>query len=435
MMDLRTLDHEPLDSRFKGLPSRAVGVPLNGLGALGLNLLNDDLPLPAAVLRQSAIDHNSRWMRAFTQEAGVALCPHGKTTMAPQLFARQLVDGAWGLTAATAAHVRVYRRFGVPRILLANQLVGQANIDIVFDELRADPDFDFYVLVDSQASLDRLREAVRRKSPGRPLQVLMEVGAMGGRAGVRSMEEGVALGRAIAAAVPEVALRGIEAFEDVFGRTDAARVELSVHAMLDTVAQLARTGCDENWFAPGDVILSAGGSSFFDIAAQALTAVQAARRVKAVLRSGCYLTHDSLHYERMQERMKGRAGSQWNSVKGPGLRAALEVWGYVQSVPEPTRAICTLGKRDVSYDIDLPHPLWWFRKGEHSAPQPAPHGLRVTALNDQHAYVDADAALGLKVGDMLGFGISHPCSTFDKWPLLFAVDDDYRVVGGVRTFF
>jgi D-serine dehydratase len=433
-LDLQALEAAPLPATLKGLAPRAVGRPLRALGDLGLNLLAGDLPLPAAVLKDSALAHNSAWMQAFTQRAGVSLCPHGKTTMAPQLFDMQLAAGAWGITAATASHVRTYRQFGVQRIVLANQLVGRANIDIVLDALRADPGFDFYALVDSVAGVQVLQQALQAAPIGRPLQVLLEVGVPGGRTGVRDMEQGMALGRAVRDAAPLLALRGVEAFEGVVSGSDMPRVELTVHGLLDTLLALARAGREEGWFAEGEVLLSAGGSAFFDMAAAVLGAGSTLGPTRVVLRSGCYLTHDVLFYERLQSRMRERAGPHWGA--GPGLRNALEVWACVQSVPEPTRAICGLGKRDISYDMELPRALWWFRPGLHGTPQPVPAGLRVSALNDQHAYVDAaEGTVPWQVGDLVGFGIGHPCTTFDKWPLLHRVDDQYRVTGGVRTFF
>ena len=430
---LAALENEPMSPTWKSVATAAAGKPLRALGSLGLSLLAGDLPLPCAVLKESALLHNAEWMRGFVERAGASLCPHGKTTMAPQLFDRQLRAGAWGLTAATAAHVRTYRRFGVSRVLLANQLVGRANVDLVFDELQADPSFDFYLLVDSIDGLDALRSAARTRGLERPLQALLEVGVAGGRTGVRSLEEAVALGRALRDGGPEVALRGIEAFEGLLGGKDESAVELAVHAMLDTVVAVARQGFAERWFAPGEVILSAGGSSFFDLAAQVLGDAAAPGAVRVVLRSGCYLSHDVFHYGRQQARMRQRSGSLWGPQ--PGLRNALEVWAAVQSVPEPARAICSLGKRDISYDLSLPQPLWWFRPGRDDAVQTVPGGLAITALNDQHAYLDGAGVTQLRVGDLLGFGVAHPCTTFDKWPLLHTVDDAYRVTGGVRTFF
>ena len=424
----------PLPATLKGVPAAAVGRPMSALGAMGLSLLAGDLPLPVAVLRRSSIDHNSSWMRAFAERAGVQLCPHGKTTMAPQLFDRQLADGAWGITAATATQVRTCRQFGVQRILLANQLVGRANIDMVFDELQADDTFDFYLLVDSLAGLESLQAALRARPLSRPLQVLLEVGTPRGRAGVRSLDEGVALGRALRDAGPAIALRGIETFEGVHGGDDHAKVEFAVLVMLEMVAQLAHAGCREDWFAPGAVILSAGGSAFFDMAAGMLLAVRETRELLVVLRSGCYLSHDSLHYARMQDRIRQRSPALWGP--GPGLRNALEVWAHVQSRPERGRAICTAGKRDLSHDLEPPRPLWWFRPGLHEVAQAVAPTLRVVSLNDQHATIDGpEADLPWAVGDLVGFGVGHPCTTFDKWPLLYEVDDGYRVLGGVRTFF
>ncbi len=57
--------------------------------ALGLSLLGDDLPLPVAVLRQSALAHNVAWMQNYADRRGVVLAPHGTTTMAPLLFNMQ----------------------------------------------------------------------------------------------------------------------------------------------------------------------------------------------------------------------------------------------------------------------------------------------------------------------------------------------------------
>jgi D-serine dehydratase len=433
-LDLAALEAQPLAATLKGLPREAVGLPLGQLGQLGLSLLEDRLPLPAAVIKETALQHNLQWMRGFAQRAGVEICPHGKTTMAPQLFDRQLRAGAWGITAATASHVRSYRHFGVPRILLANQLLGRANLDLVFDELEADPALDFYLLVDSLRGLEELRWALRRRPLGRPLQVLLEVGLPRGRCGVRTLEQGLELGRALRAASPAVALRGIETFEGIVSGPDAATAESTVRELLDRVARLAAAGCEEDWFAPGELLLTAGGSAFFDLAAAVLGAVALRRELRPILRSGCYLTHDAVYFDSVQERMRERSAALIGP--GPGLRNALEVWAHVLSVPEPSRAICGFGKRDASHDMGLPRPLWWFRPGEHAAPQPVTGSPRVTALNDQHGYVDCDTGpLPWQPGDLVGFGIGHPCTTFDKWPLLYLVDDAYTVVGGVRTFF
>ena len=49
--------------------------------------------------------------------------------------------------------------------------------------------------------------------------------------------------------------------------------------------------------------------------------------------------------------------------------------------------------------------------------------------------ISSPAESPLTVGDMVAFGVSHPCTTFDKWQYMFIVDNNYRVVSAIRTFF
>jgi D-serine dehydratase len=430
-MNLDELLGSPVDPTTKGWPA-GPGLPLREVGRQGWNLLRGDLPLPVALIKASALSHNSRWMRSFLEHFGVAICPHGKTTMAPQLFARQLADGAWGITVATVQQLRVCRRFGVQRVVLANQLVGAQAIREVLAELRADPSFWFACLVDSLETVEQLVAEARSFGQERPLQVLLEGGYPGGRTGCRTVEQALAVARA-AAAAPELALIGVEGFEGLIARPTPTETAASVDAFLGTLLEIARACAAENLFAPGRILLSAGGSAFFDQVTKAFRAAALEREVQVVLRSGCYLTHDSKMYRQFFDDMRDR-GLEINGL-GDGLRAALELWAYVQSTPQPGLAIATLGKRDVSFDVHMPLPQQWFRPGVHARPQDLGAGFEVTGLSDQHAFVTLPDDSPLRVGDMLSFGISHPCTTFDKWQLLYVVDDKYRVIEGIRTFF
>jgi D-serine dehydratase len=430
-MHLDELLSSPVDPTTKGWPAGRI-LRLCEVGEQGWNVLRGDLPLPVALIKGSALSHNSRWMRSFLEHFGVRICPHGKTTMAPQLFARQLADGAWGITVASVQQLRVCRRFGVQRVVMANQLVGRQAIFEVLGELRADPTFWFACLVDSVELVEQLAAAARSFGHERPLQVLLEGGYPGGRSGCRTVGQALAVARA-AAAAPELALIGVEGFEGLIARPTPAETAAVVDGFLCSLVEMAKACAAENLFAPGRIMLSAGGSAFFDQVTKAFRAAGLEREVEVVLRSGCYLTHDSKMYRQLFEQMRDR-GPEIDRL-GDGLQPALELWAYVQSTPEPGLAIATLGKRDVSFDVHLPVPEQWFRPGLHERPQPLGAGFEVTGLNDQHAYVRLPHDSPLRVGDMLSFGISHPCTTFDKWQLLYVVDDDYRVIEGVRTFF
>jgi D-serine dehydratase len=432
-MNLEPLLNSEFDACVKGVPPFAAPLRVGDVGGIGWNLLKGDIPLPVAVIKRSALDHNSGWMRRFLEMTDAKIAPHGKTTMAPQLFAKQLVDGAWGITVATVGQMMVCRRFGVGRVLLANQVVGRQEIETVLQELALDPTFDFYCLVDSLEGVRRLAEAARVEPIGRPLQVLLEGGFVGGRTGCRSIDEAIAVARAVKAAEPHLALRGVEGFEGLLTGGTPAEQDAKVAAFIDYLVEIARLCAAETLFAPGPVILTAGGSAFFDLAATRLHNAVAPAGVEVVIRSGCYLTHDSKSYRDLVARLMERMPEA--KSLGEGLKPALEVWAYVQSRPERGRVIATMGKRDVGFDVTLPVLEQWYRPDSHPSPRPADTLGTLVALNDQHAHLEVPSNAPFQVGDMLSFGVSHPCTTFDRWQLLYEVDADYNVIGAIRTFF
>lgn len=417
-----------LDWTFKGIPPDWQGLTVDAAVRKPLSLFDDRLLLPVAILKRDVMEANSRWMRRFLESTGIRIAPHGKSTMAPELFRLQEADGAWGFTAATPSHVRSYREFGVRRVFLANQLIGQGAIEWIVDMLAQDAGFDFYCLVDSPEGVRLLESVCEARRAARPIQVLVEVGRAGGRAGVRTLEQGLEVARA-AAAARQVNLVGISTFEGVVP-LDAAGAQ-NAGPMIEDVGALA-VACDrENLFA-SRIILSGGGSGFFDLVAKLLPKLPLSRKPEVIIRSGCYLTQDDGLYQRLFAELRSRSSAA--TELGEGLQSALEVWAHVQSIPESGRMICTLGKRDVGADVEPPVLKSWCRRGERAV-RACPAGFRVVAMNDQHTYVDGPAAGHFQIGDLVGFGVSHPCTTFDKWRGMMVVDEDYRIVDFVRTYF
>ena len=415
-----------LDGRTKGFPQDRPPVRLGDIGGQGWNALQGDLGYPAALLRQSVIERNAAWMAEFLRRTGVSLCPHGKTTMAPQLFQRQLADGAWGITLATSQQVRVAYDHGVKRILMANETLGADFLAWVSRTLDADPTFDFTCLVDSLAGV----RALEASKGGRPLRVLVELGLPDGRTGVRTLDEGLAVARAVKAS-PRLNLRGVECYEGIVITQDPGADEAAITAWLDRLGDLAHRCSAEELFETDEVLLTAGGSAYFDLVVRRLARLDLGWVSRVLLRSGCYLSHDAGLYQRLVGLLEERLPGEWRIPSH--LSPALEVWAQVTSRPEPGLAFLNLGKRDVGHDAGLPVPAAWCRLGGNA--QPAPGDWRITQLYDQHAKLVVPAGADLAPGDLVGCSISHPCTTFDKWPVLFLVDDDYRVTGAVKTCF
>ena len=416
-----------IDATIKGVPVGVGSLRLEDIGGLGLNLLAGDVPLPAAVIKRDVMLANSSWMKRFLALNRLEIAPHGKTTMSPQLFALQLQEGAWAITVATSQQLMVAKTFGVPRVIYANQPTGLAVIDACFAAIGGADGINLLVLADSVAGVEALAAGALRAGQRQTLGVLVEMGAQGGRTGARSIGEGVAIARAVAAA-PGLALQGFECFEGVLGTIT------EVDALLGDVLALAELCCAENLIgADGAVVLSAGGTAFFDRVGERFGGAQLGGRERiVVIRSGCYLTHDDIGYNAAYERILAETTL---ALPEGRLQAAMEVWASVQSRPERNKALLTMGKRDVSYDAGMPVPLKWHSPGRHDSAQPMPRGHVVTALNDQHGHMGVPGESPLAVGDMIGFGIGHPCTTFDKWQLIWIVDEDYTIVDAIRTFF
>lgn len=415
-----------IDPYSKGLGMvPGTSIQLMDAARLEWNLLNEDVSLPAAVLYADRVENNLKWMQAFVAEYGVKLAPHGKTTMAPQLFRRQLETGAWGITLATAHQVRAAYHGGVSRILMDNQLVGRRNMMMVA-ELLSDPDFEFFCLVDSVEGVEQLGEFFT--SARKPLQVLLELGVPGGRTGVRDEAQRNAVLEAIARYPDVLKLAGVELYEGVL------KEEHEVREFLQSAVAVTRALVEEGRFARTPAVLSGAGSAWYDVVAEEFVKASETGKVEVVLRPGCYLTHDVGVYRKAQTDIFAR--NPVAKKMGEGLLPALQLWAYVQSIPEPDRAIIGLGKRDSAFDAGMPEPARHYRPGTE-APRDiaASEGWEIFGLMDQHAYLRIPADADLKVGDMIAFDISHPCLTFDKWRQVLVLDPSYRVTEVIETFF
>jgi len=423
------LNEPRLGPGLKGFPHRHAPVARCDIGALGWHVLAGDLPLPVALLKRSALEHNLAWMQRFASERGIDLAPHGKTTMSPQLFKRQLDAGAWGLTVANTTQLAIAVAAGARRMLIANQVLADADLAAI-QALRAEHDgLNVVFLVDSIAQLVLIEAWFAAQGGGAPFDVMLEVGVSGGRTGCRTHDEAVVLARRLHAS-NAVRLVGIECYEGLGAKGRSEDDVPYARTLMDRVEEIARQCDREALFDDDEVLLSAGGSAIFDLVAGRLKP-ELGRPVRGLLRSGCYVTHDHGNYGRMLAAVAQRCACERT------LEPALEVWTLVQSCPEPGLALLTAGRRDLSFDIEMPIPIARAARGVRAA-RAVPASWKVVALNDQHAHLRwdaADDAHAPAVGERVGLGISHPCTTFDKWHWMPVVDDDYRVVDAITTHF
>ncbi|MFE0445369.1 amino acid deaminase [Streptomyces fungicidicus] len=416
---LTRLAEERVDHRFKGLPPDAEGLTVGELAAQRRNLFTDGFTTPVLALSAERLEHNLRLMETYAARHGLAFAPHGKTSMAPQLFRRQIEHGAWGITLAVPHQVRVARAYGIQRVFLANELVDTAALKWVAGRLDADPGFRFLCYVDSVRGVELMDEALSGAS--RPVDVVVELAAgEGARTGVRTEAECAAVADAVAGA-RTLRLAGVAGYEGEVPRADPERVRSWLRRLVALAVDFDRAG---RFAGLDEIVVSAGGSAWFDAVADVFAGIpELSSPVLKLLRSGAYVSHDDGHYREL---------TPFNRVPEEGaLEPAFRLWTQVVSRPSPEQAFTNAGKRDAAYDLDLPVAQVVRRDGGE---RPA-DGISVTGLSDQHAWLRTDAEARLEVGDWVGLGLSHPCTSFDKWVLIPVAEADGTVVDYIRTFF
>lgn len=404
--------------------------PTSAWGSTYTEFLDDDPTLsdfqtPVLTLERAALESNVAVMAEWMRDRGLHIAPHGKTTMAPKLWKQVLDAGAWGITLATPWQVQLARSFGIKRILLANTLVDPAALRWIADELR-DDDFEFYCWVDSVESIRAMEAALAGVKLHRPIDVVVELGAPGGRSGARSIEAALWIADTVVAS-PVLRVRGVGGYEGSLAHDRKPRSLAAVKRYLDEIVLL--NGLLAQHYGRLRPIVTAGGSAYFDIVAEKFARLVDTATV--ILRSGAYQVHDDGFY----------AGISPFASHDRRLRSAMHGWARVVSRPERGLALLDGGKRDFPIDEGLPHPQLVVGL-DPGASAHVLAGSEIIALNDQHAHLTLGEHVSdqdLPVGSIVRLGLSHPCTAMDKWRLIPMIDDasgaDPRVVDLVRTWF
>lgn len=434
------LEQQPLGWRAKGLPPDGRFAVAGEVREAKPEMFDAGFVTPVATLRASALSANLAVMAQFCASSSVLFSPHGKTTMAPQLFDAQLGHGAWGITFATPWQVRLAYEFGVPRALLANELVDPSALAWLATSALHDEDFTFLSYVDDPAVVAWGGQVLAEHDAPRPLDVLLEVGYPGGRTGVRDHDLADRIATDVDASV-QYHLAGIAGYEGGFGHEATPEIVADVRSHLRDVRATAERLDAAGLLSADRVVLTAGGSAFFDLVVEELSGpLSSGKAVDTIVRSGGVVSHDEGLFGEVSPFTRRPDLQQ---LSGGELQPAVEVWARVLSRPEPTLALLDIGKRDVPYDVRLPsvhrayHAPDAMAPSSPSAMEPVTDvaGWELFDTNDQHGYLRLPADTALGAGDLVVVGITHPCTFFDKWRAIPVVDDEGRVLDIIHTYF
>lgn len=407
MFNFAEIENTKLSWKYRGLPESALGLSIEEYLQQSKNLFLDGYQWPQAIMLDSALEQNLKTMDAFCKKHNVLLAPHVKTHMSPQLAKRQIENGSWGVTVANASQARTFIEFGFNKIIIANEVVNASSIKYLSEQ-----DAEIYFYVDSLIGFD-----IVEKNATKPVNILLEIGKSQGRTGVRDLAVANQLVDKILDA-KNMKFSGVSGYEGTFGKDRSVESVNKVRDFLKLLVNFAQSVKPQ-----GEVpfLVSAGGSAFFDLVVDEFKPLTQDDDYKVILRSGGYVTHDHGFYAEVYP---------FAQNSDSYFLPALEVWSIVNSRPDNNLAIINGGKRDISVDIDLPFALK-FKSGPGTIKELTG---KVLNTNDQHIYLETENQ-ELKVGDLVAFGISHPCTTFDKWPLIPVVSDDYQILDLYLTYF
>jgi D-serine dehydratase len=411
--------------RHKGIPL-GVSIADSAVGEAGWVVSHGDTGTPVATLTVEDLEHNAVAMAEWCTRNQVLLAPHAKTSLSPELLDRQLRHGAWAMTAALPRQAALLWDQGIDRVLIANEVTDPAALQWLSAQLDARTERDLWLYADSVEGVALLQSALAGRQAERPLGVLVEMGHTGGRTGCRTGAEAHLVAEAVVAA-PDLRLAGVAAYEGTISARRDADATHAVDGFLRHVAGFTQDLAAARRFEVDQPIVTAGGSVWFDRVSELLGPAAKNAGGHLVLRSGCYLFHDHGTYA-------AGTPSAARVPDAPAFRPALSVWARVLSRPEAGLVLVDAGRRDLSHDAGLPVPLSAHRPGR-SAIDLSSAAAEVRALSDQHAFVHLPDSVDVLAGDLIRLGISHPCTTLDRWPVLLLVDHDWAVVGAVRTQF
>lgn len=427
------LDEFVLDPSSRGVPpgfgeltSRTIAVqhwhPSDG--AMSLPLLSLDLAI---------YDDSRAAMFDVCAEFGIGIAPHAKTPMAPALARNFVEQGAWGTSVADLRQAGVMLRYGLRRLLIANEIGGLNAIKRLAQLLSVYRDAEIHLFVDSVEFVQSLAAiwAVDKHLP--TIHLLLEVGC--GRGGVQTQGEIEALLSCLGKVdEPRLQVSGVAAYEGTTNRPNEDELQNALCDLFDRVGSALRAV--REFVGPDKpLLLSAGGSSLFDyVIVHCVPMTKRDGNTMLLLRNGaCFFSDHGPIRDRLQALASRKLLGEAASLRiAKSFRPALRLWAEVLSTHSDGTVICGLGLRDAAHDQGLPVPFYLWREGRRAADINGSGNL--TKLNDQHAFVQIPG-VEVQIGDVVEFGVRHPCTTIDKHDLIYGIGENEKIQTVFRTFF
>ena len=433
---LKEIEETKINSKIKGIPflkSKSV----KKIKLEKLNIIKENIQFPILSIDKLQLINNIRIMKNFAIKNNLSLAPHCKTFMSPQLINNHLKK-TWGLTISNNQQLSTIINLNVKNIIYGNLIVNEANLIQYLDIVKKYRKLtNIYYCIDSLFGLNLLMKVVTKKKYKFKIRILIELGTKNGRCGIRNFKSFKKIVISLNNIPKNILVSGLFFYEGAIKNSSLSKVSKKIMDLLQFTFRCHEELVYQNLYKEKIKLISGGGSEYFDLVTKYFNKFNTKNDTKLILRPGSFIAYGHGYYEKKINNLKKRNIIKSISDKNKiFFKPSLLLWSHVLSINDNGIAIVNFGKRDVSFDLGNPIPINVYRnKKKYRNNETKPNNLNVIKLNDQHAFLKYNNKIKLNIGDLISFGISHPCITLDKWKYVFLINSKFDVIDVYQTFF
>ena len=433
---LKEIEETKINSKIKGIPflkSKSV----KKIKLEKLNIIKENIQFPILSIDKLQLIKNIRIMKNFAVKNNLGLAPHCKTFMSPQLINNHLKK-TWGLTISNNQQLSTIINLNVKNIIYGNLIVNEANLIQYLDIVKKYRKLtNIYYCIDSVFGLNLLTKVVTKKKYKFKIRILIELGTKNGRCGIRNFKSFKKITNSLNNIPKNILVSGLFFYEGAIKNSSLSKVSKKIKDLLEFTFKCHEELVYQNLYKEKIKLISGGGSEYFDLVTKYYNKFNTKNDTKLILRPGSFIAYGHGYYEKKINNLKKRNIIKSVSDKNKFFfKPSLLLWSHVLSINDNGIAIVNFGKRDVSFDLGNPIPINVYRNNKkYRNNETKPNNLNVFKLNDQHAFLKYNNKIKLNIGDLISFGISHPCITLDKWKYVFLINSKFEVIDVYQTFF
>ena len=343
-----------------------------------------DVPTPALVIDEEALDRNIATMAEFARRAGRSLRPHAKTHKCVEIARKQIAAGAAGICCATLPELQAMADAAVSGLLLTAAVQDPAKSEALIGVAKKTP---ITIAVDHPSQIRTL--AAKLSADTSPISVVADVDVGQKRTGVCEVADTLAIAK-LAAGDKRFKFSGVQGYAGHVQHIPEFAERAREAARVSTLLGEHITGLRQAGFEVTIVSGSGTGTHDLDFANAPFTEIQA----------GSYVFMDA-DYARILN----------GSGKGLPFECSLFVLTTVTSANRPGQVTVDAGTKSLAVNGPSPHLL-----------NGAPQGATYQFAGDEHGILSfPDGSQTPQLGQRILMSVTHCDPTVNLFSVMHAV--------------